>query len=447
MTHFLHSPRIGRARPWAKLERLTRALPLIASLLLVLPTLARAQDSVAVVDRGVPRIRLWDVAEFPFRVIQVPLLAFGAGVQWVARQAEAGHWIPLAVYYHEWLGDRGIHPSFEGQGAHSGPGIKLSLGTLQGEGSTLWGHVRGGITLNEYWEVQARAGAGRSGGLARAQLLGGIERRAEDEFFGIGNDSREEDRSDFELKRYSVGGHLTMDATRRLSASLTADWSQVETGPGNDGGLPDADSIFEPSEAPGLGLEQRYVSVGGSAGWKLGGRHATLRQGYWAHVGYRWYESLIEADADFGKVAVNVGLEFPFDYRRRSLAFALYYEALRESGGGTVPFYHLPTLGGRGTLPAFRLERFRDRDLILGGVEYRYRAWSDPGDAIWLDGALFFYEGMVAANLAEDFKLSRLHSSYGFALSLINRESAIARIEVALGGEEFAVIVSFGAGS
>ena len=312
----------------------------------------------------------------------------------------------------------------------------------RGERFGPWGYVRGGGTVRRYWRLEARAGlAGDpSRHLLSVEGVGGIERRAEDEFFGIGNDTDEDSVSDFELKRYSFGGQVGVHASSNLGIELGAGWSETETGPGLD----DRVSNVVDSLAPRFDEKNRYVAFGGSAGWGLGTPHSLQRRGLWVKVGYRWHDSRTDGAANFGRFQASGGVELPFDYRRRSVAVTLYYVSVRPRGGGELPFYELSNLGGTRTLPSFRSQRFRERDAILGKLEYRYRVWTISDNTVGVDAALFLNAGMVARSVSDEFRLKELHESYGLALRLITTDSAAGRLAFAHGEEGFRVTFSFG---
>ncbi len=409
------------------------------------------EDSITVIERGTGGLEGWDIFEFPFNVAALPLYLVAAGVEGLSGVAERGHWIPWLVYYNQQLNDRGLYPAVGGQGPNSGTGGELLLGVPPAERS-FWAFVKGGGTVKEYWRAQGRVGYGEldveqgEGPAFGVQALGVAEQRAEDEFFGIGRESSEDDRSDFELDRYEVGGEVAFIPARHVGLAVNGGWMRDEAKPGNDDRRPNVESIFAPAGIPGFEEEQDYFFIGASAAWRVGFPHALERGGRWASVGYQWNESDTDGAADFGRFRASAGIDLPFDHRIRSLYLAIFYESLRPDGDGEVAFYRLPKLGGRGTLPSFRSDRFRDRDLILGQAEYRYRVWDDPRGNSGLDASLFLYGGMVAQSLNSEYRFNDLEESYGVALSLITQTAELARLSLALGGERTRVRFTFGVG-
>lgn len=427
---------------------------LIPILILVLPTALQAQaidaDSIVVIERGTPAVDGWDVAEFPFKVVTAPLYLLVLGLEQASQVADDLRFLRWIGYANQELNRRSVYPTVAALGTGSGTGAALLLGRPSRD-RALWAHARGGVTLKGYWRLMARAGYGPEALMPgqpqtfAANAVGSLIHRHQDEFSGIGHDSREEDRSDYELDQQLVGAELGLAVTRSTVLRLSLDWSEVETGPGNNARLPDVDSTFAPEDVPRLGATDRYISVGGVAEWFK--RDLGLLPGQrWLRLGLRWNESDSEGAADFAEIEASVGGVIPFHHDTRTLALEIGYQATRPSGGGAIPFYRLPTLGGTPSLPAYRTGRFRDRDLILGRVEYAYRIWLAPRETSLLAASIFIHGGMVAQDLAGDFTFGRLRPSLGIALSTLTLTGSGARLELAGGDEGLRVNFTFLAG-
>jgi len=408
-------------------------------------SLCHAQDSIVVIDRGMPPPRVWAVLEAPFKVLEVPFRLAGAGVGWVASRAEAGGWVPALRRLQDTLEAHGIRPWVSSQGPNSGVGPELRLGAGFGPMPTAWAHLRGAVTLREYWLAEARLGLrfAPRGRPASLETFARLEDRPKDPFFGLGNESRESDWSDYALRRSTIGSRIVVGVPARIVVRLGVDWSRVETARGRDDAVPDIDSTFAPAERPGFGAAHRSVVLAGGAEWSAGARHSSERRGSWVALRYRWRVSRSAGVPDDGVLSANAGVELPFDHRRRSVALAVYLESLRPQSAGVPPFYLLPTLGGAQSLPAFRSDRFRDRDVLVTKLEYRYRVWSHPADAVWADAVVFTSRGMVAERL-EELALSRLHGITGAGLALIARGGTLARLAVSGGSDGVGVSFSFG---
>ncbi|MCH7680973.1 BamA/TamA family outer membrane protein, partial [candidate division KSB1 bacterium] len=96
-----------------------------------------------------------------------------------------------------------------------------------------------------------------------------------------------------------------------------------------------------------------------------------------------------------------------------------------------LPFYLLAGLGGPNILRGYRPVRFRDKDLILAGVEYR---WPVHTMAIAYG---FFEEGRVFSNVFDEFSLDEFKYSFGGGLRLKSIDGGLTAIfEIAKSQEQ-----------
>lgn len=449
---------LKRGRHPSELKPRTRRLAAVAALALAttlaLPSTGTPQDqqedSIAVIERGTPGADGWDIAELPFKVVFFPLYLVSLGFEWAGGAVNDA--LPKLTRFSASLHDRGFYPTVAAQGSNSGIGTALTIGVPPTR-SNAWGHVRGGGTLKEYWLAEARLGYGPVFGWTGVDerfginALGSRRHRPEDEFFGLGNESREEDRSNYLLDVRQITGELVViPVPGNLEFVGTGGYENMQSGAGRRSSLQSVDKpgLFTQDELPGFGEEREYLVLGAAANGRIGYRHAIQRGGYWGTVGYRWHSSRTDGAADFGHLTGGAGIEVPFDHHIRSLNLALYYESVRPSGGGDIAFHRLPTLGGSSSLPAYRSGRFRDRESVLGRAEYRYRLWDDPRGSAGVDAVLFTYGGMVASSMSQEFRFNRLRPAYGVALALLSLERRLVYWSFAWGDEGFRTHFNFG---
>ncbi|HEY3221638.1 MAG TPA: hypothetical protein VGJ80_12970 [Gemmatimonadales bacterium] len=374
-----------------------------------------------------PGIR--SVVEFPLKLLEAPFVVVGGMAGWLADRAERGRWVPTAQRLQVAVAKRGVRPTVGGQGPNSGLGPSATLGWWPHGARGRFALLQGGLTQRGYWLTQLRAGTDALDVGVR------VEERSRDVFFGIGNATREEDWADYRLHRVSAGAHLKVQpaASWRLMAGL--EWARTSTSAGGDGAHIDIDSAFSSAGRPGFGITYQAISPSAGLEYRAGAPHAIERRGSWIASQYRWSGSRTSGVADFGVWRAGAGFELPFDHRRRSVVLAVSVESLRRTSSGVVPFYVLPTLGGARSLPSFRTERFRDRDALLGMFEYRYRVWSEPGDALWIDAVLFTDAGVVAPRVFDALTTARVHQSTGFGIAVLGRGTALGRIAVSKGAD------------
>lgn len=101
------------------------------------------------------------------------------------------------------------------------------------------------------------------------------------------------------------------------------------------------------------------------------------------------------------------------------------------SGGNTVPFYLMPTLGGTDanndpTLRGFKDFQFRGPDAILMQAEYNHRLWR------YLGAYAFYDAGKVALNTG-DLDFTNLRQSYGLGVSFWMNDLVLFKIYVGMG--------------
>ncbi|MFQ5417770.1 MAG: BamA/TamA family outer membrane protein [Myxococcota bacterium] len=129
--------------------------------------------------------------------------------------------------------------------------------------------------------------------------------------------------------------------------------------------------------------------------------------------------------------------------------FALHLQ-VRDTAGD-LPFFSLPSLGGRRTLRGFVAGRFRDRASWHGSAEYRFwllpRGFPIPfTDALRVERFGFALFGDVGAvqDHWNDLFGARVHASGGIGLRATLERSAPFRVDVGFSGEGVEVSAGFG---
>jgi hypothetical protein len=257
----------------------------------------------------------------------------------------------------------------------------------------------------------------------------------QEDFFGLGPDSSEEARTNYQLEAVETGA-LVRWRPSRLNVTAGTFFFRPKLAEGTDSRYPSIEQGFGPSNAPGMGTETDFLKLEASIALdlrdnpqfpKAGGRYAVT-------VAQFDDRDLERFDTRRVDVALQQFVPLPDRYRRLALrAEGTFTDA---ESGDAVPFYLQPTLGGARNLRGFREFRFRDRNSVLVGAEYQWEAW-------WaMDTALFVDAGTVAPS-GRKLSLREMDVSYGVGFRFHSNKALTARLDLAFSREGFIPLLRF----
>ncbi len=256
-------------------------------------------------------------------------------------------------------------------------------------------------------------------------------------FYGIGPNTTLSNEALFS-ERDTVAG---VDATNPL-----ASWFEL-------GGRVESiwNSAGPPSSAPAQSITALYPSTPGLASQpNLLHYEVSLHPHYPAQppfnidymISYGYYQDHGAGQSFFRRLKFNLYNNlYPFHtydldcnkITNKDIFFTLHslIVASDASGGNTVPFYLMPTLGGTDanndpTLRGFKDFQFRAPDAILMQAEYNHRLWRYLG-------AFAFYDAGKVALHTGDLNFSNLRQSYGLGVSFWMNGLVLFKIYVGMG--------------
>jgi hypothetical protein len=257
------------------------------------------------------------------------------------------------------------------------------------------------------------------------------------DYYGPGPDSRKEGRSDYRLEDTALGGRIGWrPARRRLLAGFEGGGRFLNVGPGQDRRFVSSDAIFGSAVSPGIDRQANYLTGGPFLELDLRDHPGVPHQGLFAAVRQTWFQDRTFQAYSFRRFSAEAQHYTSFFNGKRVIAIRARTDLSYRSGGGAVPFYLQPTLGGSDDLRGFRRFRFYDNNLLLGNAEYRWEV------SPMFDMALFADAGKVFNRLRQ-FNLARLESSYGFGMRFKTRDAYVTRIDVGFSREGFQVWFKF----
>lgn len=376
--------------------------------------------------------RGWETAlRAPFRVVTLPVRLLASGLE-------------MGIGF---LGPRYLDPKVKAPprgGFKLTPNIAYGAPKDMGIGPALsWSglpEVDAHFKLAGSWSASDRRRASLNAELGERrplalQLRATYDYEPNRRYFGIGNDTQESQRSYFLLERVSA------DATVRLGASPLR---QLRLGGGSSSMSPrrgTQDSPFlEDVFAPGITPFEREAT--GALWYGVSGDLAALDQGrdpsrgLHARVDLRRAMGMEGDDPDFDQWRLEGRAYLPVFAKRRVIALRAVYAGVEPKGDSpTLPFYRLAASEGGNRFAGFASERFRDRQLLLGRLEYRWAI-------LYRLNAIALYELGEVAPHKRAFRLKSAHRSYGGGLRFGLNETRTLRCELARSDEGLHAVVA-----
>jgi hypothetical protein len=327
------------------------------------------------------------------------------------------------------------HPFFEN--AYSGGGFTLGLGHASYVSAYNYIDMRGSWTFSNYKRVEAEFVAPRMFN-RRAQLsvIGGWREATQVGFYGIGNDTVDDDRANYLFKQPYGNALFTIFPTRKfLMLRGGAEFTQWSQEPGK-GSFPSVETVYTPADLPGLGAEVTYLHTQGAVGidWRLSPGYA--RRGGAYSVSLHDYHDPDDAFG-FRMVEYQAIQHVPILRETWVLSFRGRVQTATAKDDEETPFFMLPALGGGSSLRGFSSWRFRDRSSLLLQAE-----WRIPINR-YLDLAFFYDAGKVAPRV-RDLDLESLNDDFGVGMRFHGPFATPLRVELAKSTEGFSFVFSTG---
>jgi hypothetical protein len=289
--------------------------------------------------------------------------------------------------------------------------------------------VWGGASMTRYW-----AGEGRlrfpelAGGFIDAQAYARRSDYPREDYFGLGPASLRRNHADYTIRTTTVGTRAAVRPAPIVAIGGGLEHIDAGLSDGADPAVPSISEVFNEQSAPGLTQQPDYLRTIAfvDIDWR---RPLNARKGGWYRAELSHYDDRQGLGFSFDRFDIDLRQFVSFLSERRILMGRVAASTSNVEPDQEVPFYLMPTLGGKDTLRGFREYRFRGPHALLLQGEYRFEIWSG------LDGALFYDAGKVALRRSQlDFK--RLESDYGFGFRFNTDSGIVARVDAAFGSRD-----------
>lgn len=314
----------------------------------------------------------------------------------------------------------------QGSGLAVGPGFRLR--NLFGRPRAVF-TISAAASMTRAWIAEARLRLPED---LSARTFGDFyvkrTRLPDEDFFGLGPGSRENDRISYDFHQTTAGGVTGVRLHRLLAVGGGVEYQNPSIGPGKDRNFPSIEERFTEETAPAVTAQPDFIRLISFVGLNDREPQNNPRRGGRYRLIYNRYLSLDSSVFDFTRTEIDVQHYLPAFHERRVVALRGFASFATTPPGGEVPFFLQRTIGGAGTLRGFREFRFRDRNVVLLQAEYRFEVFTA------LDGALFYDAGQVAPH-AEDFTWKRLETDWGFGLRFGSNAGVFIRFDLGFGRE------------
>ena len=325
-------------------------------------------------------------------------------------------------------------------GMRSGQGQTIGVGYRRADlfhdaltaRATVRGTIRGGLLVDGEAELNRL----RRSLDTFVTFYGKYERSPKMEFFGLGRDSREEDRTRYLLSTVTGQARAGYRFTQSFNIGTDFIVGRAHTGPTSGDNVPSIETVFDASTAPGLFDDATFVVWGGFAGFDTRDLTRGPRRGGFYGVNFDRYVDVTEGRYTHRQLEFEGQQFIPYFNETRVIAI---FARLRFTYTGredrVIPFYLLPKLGGSTQLRGFDEYRFHDNNSFAATVEHRW--YTFPG----LEMAVFVDAGKTVANKGQ-MDLSRFNYSGGIGFRARIQDAVVLRFDIARSREGIQLIWS-----
>lgn len=262
------------------------------------------------------------------------------------------------------------------------------------------------------------------------------DRKPNRRYYGIGNGTPETDLSYFLLDQTKAEAALLLGASPLRQLRVIGGYSRMSPKRGYHG-EPLIEDVFTPATAPFTHQTTQELSYGLAADLASLDSARDPSRGVHGRAELRHATGLRSKDPDYIDWRVEGRAYVPVFASRRVIAVRGVYAGVEPSGDDSAlfPYYRLAQSHGDTRFAGYASERFRDRQLLLARVEYRWVI-------LHRMSAIALYELGEVAPSAKAFTLRDAHESFGGGLRLGLSDVRTVRFELAKGFEGISAVLA-----
>jgi hypothetical protein len=331
-----------------------------------------------------------------------------------------------------------IHARFGGLGDGSGFGLGVEFTNNTSQPSN--------VRLSSILHATFRQYVLASAGISLDPTLGKRERfhldftgrytlRPRDNFYGLGFDSRLNNRSNYDLQERGFNLMADWKMTKSLRVGAGVDFSAARVFDGQDNRFAKTPKLFP--TLPGLARGATLLSPQAFLELDLRDSVGNPTKGVFANFTASSNDSVGKDDFGFVNLRFDARGYVPLGTPRRVLAARLLGNFNQAKGGSQIPFYRLARLGDSQTLRGFRPLRYYGSNALAASLEYRFELIPGIGALVFTDA------GQVYEQRAQ-LSAQNMRATYGGGIEFKSKKSTMFRILVGNSTEGMRVIIGFG---
>lgn len=254
-------------------------------------------------------------------------------------------------------------------------------------------------------------------------------------YFGLGNDTVENGRAGYRLRTTETVGWASLPVGPLTVTGRAGVIPFVSIGDmrGRKPAYPNVSRVYSDTEAPGISEQPSFTFGDVQVSFDTRNEPEYPISGGVYQATWAAYSDRDNGRYSFRRAELEAAHYVPIVPRKWTIALTGWLVGTDTGDDSRVPFYLLPSLGGKNTLRGFADYRFHDRALEYFAAESRFGIFTH------VDAAFFVDAGRVASRVG-DLGMSDLKSSWGVGVRLHNVRSTVARLDVGRSSEGWHVI-------
>ncbi|UCF04700.1 MAG: BamA/TamA family outer membrane protein [bacterium] len=327
-------------------------------------------------------------------------------------------------------GLRALRPTYS---SRNGAGFKVYQKNLVGDGSKLQLSASAGLRARQRYQLSLER-LGLFGERVFSDLAIGYRFLPDESFYGIGPNTSKSDESNFAHEQMYAQIGIGTSPFRMLDLVASLRIEQNDIREGRDTRSVSLTELPLASSLPGL--ERGVRMMGADVSVCFESRATPGGPGGWCRIVLQgaMYNQIEESNYGFYSFKADITQHLHLFYGR-VLVLRVAGELVEPVKDRHVPFYYLSEIGRRETVRGFSRGRFRDFDMVLASLEYRYPIWKHHDDQ--LDAFLFVDAGQVAHDILEDSDWDDVRVGFGGGIRLWDTEGESIKVMLGKSKERY----------